>query len=171
MIFADPDLLTGAQLQRLKQAAEQAGQLCVWPQPYRYVRCEQVLRRYLESGRLGGIGHISCTDTSDLALGQEVDASVQQWFALGAGHLDAVSRLFRMTPTSVMARFSGYQGHSGTEAFVELQDQVRVQYFGSTNTGATEHCLWIEGRRLAENRWPYRLVAQAWLAVLCPDPF
>ena len=140
VLLANLESLTAAQLSRLRQADQGNGRRCLWLQSNRYHRCAAILGRYLNSGRLGAIGHVSITDRRELPT----VAAPNQWLAVGAGQIAAASRLFGMEPTSVMARFSG-EGQSVTEVFVELQRQVRVQYFGSASTGSAEHNLWIEG--------------------------
>ncbi len=152
LIVAEPRALTVAQLSALRQAGAGARSVCL--QPYLYRRCEAAMGRYLASGRLGAIGHVSCEDRRGLDL--EGDGPEEQWLAVGVGHLMGVCRLLGSDAAGVMARFSRGPGQSASEAFVTLKNGLRVQYYGSCNTGQNGHGLWIEGAEgslKTDGRW------------------
>ena len=137
VIVTDPGTLTAGQMADLQSGLSDR---LFWAHGYQYARCESAMRRMLDS--VGVIGHISCFDSRSI---EPPTFAASQWFRYGVGQVESVARLLTTATRSVMARFELDGSYSMTEAFVELGDGSRVQYFGITKPGRPEHSLWIEG--------------------------
>ncbi len=132
---------------RLIALSKSTGCALLVPRRYVYASCEKALRRLLQ--HLGPIGHVSCMDSQPMPSDAGVNYSPQAQLTLaGVGHFGSLARLFDSAPVSVMTRLAGSDaGNPCTEAFLTLDSNLHVQYFGSAGAGINEHILWIEGAR------------------------
>jgi predicted dehydrogenase len=119
---------------------------------HRYTRCERRLRRLVEEGKVGTITHVSCMDRrSRPAGGSDVaGAEYPQVVDVATHHFDTLRAILGVNPVSVMARcgtssWSAYGPGSRTEALLEMERNIHVQYHGSLTPNRDEHMLWIEG--------------------------
>ncbi len=143
VLVADVEGCSAADLRAIYAAAA-AGERCVYlPRDMAYTRCTRVLRKFLDSGRLGPIGHISCSDSR--AAGKEAGSSTAQLLRHGGGHLEEVCRLLGTAAHNVMARSDDANGIA--QAYLELDGGLHVHYSGSMSASADSHCLWIEGAK------------------------
>lgn len=144
VVMDEVGIVDGAGFRAFHAAATAAGSRVYWPQRYRYARCESVLRRLLGSGRLGGIGHVSCIDQAEAAGrgdGQSLHVSTR-----GFAHFHALRRLFAVLPRKVMARLGPGPGPKDcTEAFLEFDGGLHVHYSGYAGARRGAHELWVEG--------------------------
>ncbi len=141
VLVADVEGCSAADLRAIYAAA---GERRVYlPRDMTYTRCAKVLRGFLDSGRLGPIGHISCSDNR--AAGDEARSSTTQLLRHGGGHLEEVCRLFGASAHNVMARSDDANGIA--QAYLELDGGLHVHYSGSMSASADSHCLWIEGAK------------------------
>ena len=101
------------------------------------------LRRFLASGRLGPIGHLSCDDRRTGAPGSGDGG--RYWLSRGGPLLAQVCALLGTGARDVMARID--DDHGVTEAYVETLRGIHVHYSGGWRALADSHCLWIEGAK------------------------
>jgi predicted dehydrogenase len=137
---------------RMQATAYRTGQVLMIAQNYRYAACECTLRQLLHTGKVGTITHISCIDHRPTLTPQNFLAQIEyaQLLAVGVHHFDSLRSIVGSDPVQVIARcrnasWSPYQHGSITEAFVEMEHNIHVQYYGSLTSNYYEHKLWIEG--------------------------
>lgn len=134
------------------EMARRVGRVVMVAQTHRYARGGRELRRLVRNGRIGTITHVSCLDRrarpargSDLA-----HADYPQLWNVAARHFDGLRAVLAANPVSVMARCgnapaSEYRHGSTTEALLEMERNIHLQYHGSLTANRDEHVLWIEG--------------------------
>jgi predicted dehydrogenase len=134
------------------EVARRAGRAVMVAGRHRYARCERRLRRLVGEGKVGTITHVSCMDRrSRLARGSEpTRAEYSQVVDVAAHHFDSLRAVLGVNPVNVMARCgsapSGEHGQrSRTEALLEMERNIHLQYHGSLTPDRDEHLLWIEG--------------------------
>ena len=129
---------------RAIHAVATAGERPVFlPRGTAYARCEKVLRGFLGSGRLGPIGHISCSDSR--AAGEQAASGAGQLIRYGGGHLEEICSLLGASAHNVMARTDDRAAMA--QAYLELDGGLHVHYSGAMNASTDSHCLWIEGAK------------------------
>lgn len=143
VLVADVEGCSAADLRDVYPVAAADGRHVYLPRDLTYARCTKVLRKFLDSGRLGPIGHISCSDSR--AAGKEAGSSTAQLLRHGGGHLEEVCRLLGASAHNVMARSDDENGIA--QAYLELDGGLHVHYSGSMSASADTHCLWIEGAK------------------------
>lgn len=144
-------LFEGAQVVRL---SHRTGRGIMVAQNYRYGRCEQTLRHLMQAGRVGTITHVSCIDRRERpAKGNFLShADYSQVLDVGCHHFDSLRSILGVNPVTVTARcskapWSAYQHGSTTEAYVEMERNINVQYYGSLTSNGYDHSLRIEGNK------------------------
>ena len=139
---------------RIVDVSTRTGRPVLIVQNGRFSRCERVLQTMLREGKVGSITHVSCEDrlaTPDTgALDSNTDYS--QLLNVGARDFESLRNIIGKNPVTVMARCikaSGSQKGQGarTEAFLEVGDNIHIQYYGSLNSYKNEYALWIEGEK------------------------
>ncbi len=142
-------LTEGAQIMDM---ARRTGQPVVVAHHHRYRRCEQALRTLVRQGTVGTITPVSCIDRRALQAPEPFLTQVDyaQLFDGAAHHFDSLRHIFDVEPIGMMTQCgqapgSAYTHGSTTEAFVEMEQQVSVQYYGSLTGHRDEHELRIEG--------------------------
>jgi predicted dehydrogenase len=139
---------------RVVEAARRTGQSIMVAQNYRYAPCERTLQQLVGEGKVGTITHVSCIDhRARPAQGNFlVGVEYAQVLDVGAHHFDSLRSILGVNPVRVMARctkapWSAYHHGSTTEAFVEMEHHINVQYYGSLTSSRSEHALWLEGAK------------------------
>ena len=123
-----------AAFRKFQAAANAKASIVLWPRRYRYARCERMVKRLIDSGRLGGIGHVACVDQSSQASSRA--------FA----DFQSLRQLFGASPKRVMARLGRDSGSPDfTEAFLELENGLHIHYSAYGGAQRDKHELWIEG--------------------------
>ncbi len=141
-----------AEAARVVDVSHRTGQSVMVAQNYRYARCERTLQQLVRDGKVGNITHVSCVDRRLRAAKGNFLGYVDyaQVLDVGAHHFDSLRCILGVNPVSMMARcskapWSEYRHGSTTEALIEMEDSVHVQYYGSLTANRYEHELWIEG--------------------------
>lgn len=149
VIVTDPVNIAYNEFPDLVSAALRSNGQVITPRTMRYEGCSKLVQGFLSTDRLGAIGHVSCVDyRRSNSGGSNVLGNLAQFSQFGSRHLDAVCRLFGTEAKSIIARFDDRSKNgANTEAYLELNSGVHVQYFGSINSAASEHVLWIEGAK------------------------
>lgn len=144
VVMDEVGAVDGAAFRAFQEAARTKGSTVLWPRRYRYARCENMLKRLIGSGRLGGIGHVSCID--QVMSPGESAGEAWQVSARAFAHFQALRRLFGAAPRKIMARLGAERGsQSSTEAFLEFESGLHVHYSGYSGAQLNAHELWIEG--------------------------
>lgn len=141
---------------KVVDAARRASKPVMVAQNYRYRRCEQAMQGLIREGKLGAITHISCIDRRAEPAGDNYRLGMDyvQMMDVGVHHFDSLRAMLGVNPVRVLAKctqdpWSGYSHGSTTEAFFDLESDLRVHYFGSLTANRYEHELRIEGEH-----WP-----------------
>jgi len=137
---------------RIVEASRRTGCPIMVAQNYRYRRCEQTLRKLLREGKLGTVTHASYIDRRARPAQGNFLSQVEyaQVLDVGAHHFDSLRSILGTDPVRVMARcrkapWSQYLHGSTTEANLEMENNINVQYYGSLTSNRYESALWIEG--------------------------
>jgi predicted dehydrogenase len=112
------------------------------------------LRRLLDKGQVGTITHVTFVNhRPDGVTRRDVDhGDYVQLRTIGTHDVDILLGIFRVNPVSVMARCTAApwreQPHgTTTEAMLELEGDIHVQYHGSLFSNRDEYWLRIDGER------------------------
>lgn len=165
---------------KVVDAARRASKPVMVAQNYRYRRCEQAMQGLIREGKLGAITHISCIDRRAEPAGDNYRLGMDyvQMMDVGVHHFDSLRAMLGVNPVRVLAKctqdpWSGYSHGSTTEAFFDLESDLRVHYFGSLTANRYEHELRIEGehgalRMDAQRVWWRKRGARFFLPVRMP---
>lgn len=152
VMIEKPFAVSLADAAQVVDASQRTGRPVMVAQNYRYARCERTLREFVREGKVGNITHVSCVDRRMRPVKGNFLARVDypQVLDVGAHHFDSLRSMLGVNPVSVMARcgntpWSEYRHGSTTEALIEMEHDVHVQYYGSLTANRYEHELWIEG--------------------------
>ncbi len=134
VVMDEAGSVDAAAFRKLHSAANAKPSIVLWPRRYRYARCERMVKRMVDSGRLGGIGHVAC-------VGQTSQASSRAF-----SDFQSLRHLFGASPKKVMARLGRGSGSLDfTEAFLELESGLHIHYSAYGGAQRDTHELWIEG--------------------------
>jgi predicted dehydrogenase len=132
-------------------------------QNYRFHPIERTLRHLIQHGHLGKIASIHCvarrnrpgkgTFLGSLDYAQIVD--------VGVHHFDSLRSILGCNPVSMVARtfnpaWSDYRHGAVTEALIEMDGGIHVQYLGTLTSQRYSFRLWIEGESgavLTNRKW------------------
>ena len=152
VMLETPLATTLAEGSRVVRTAHCTGQALMVAQNNRFAPCERTLQRYIRAGKVGTITHVSCTDRRACPTQGHLlpGADYAQILDVGAHHFDSLRSILGVKPVRVMARcgkapWSEYRHGSTTEAFLEMEHDINIQYYGSLTSNRSEHALWIEG--------------------------
>ena len=129
-----------AAAQSVIDRSEATGRPVVVAENFRFVPVERTVREAIRSGSLGRITNISLADRRRMPLathGSFVEGMTHaQLSELAVHHFDSLRSFTGKRPLRVTARAfnppgSDYAGGACTEAFIELEDDLHVQYLGT----------------------------------------
>lgn len=111
-----------------------------------YAKSRKTIDRFLNSGRIGDIGHVSCIDRRAGQPGaKQVDDGVGDIVTIGASQLSQICELLGRSPISVTARETNDGGRDCLQVFLQLDERTVVHYFATIDDDPCGHELWIEG--------------------------
>jgi predicted dehydrogenase len=106
----------------------------------------------VRQGKVGTLTHVSYIDRRARPAQSNFLSRVEyaQVLDVGTHHLDSLRSILDVNPVRVMARcskapWSQYLHGSTTEANLEMENNINVQYYGSLTSNRYESALWIEG--------------------------
>jgi predicted dehydrogenase len=138
---------------KVLEASHRTSRVVMVAQNDRFVRAERTLQQLVREKKMGTVTHVSCIDRrSHPPVAETNDAQVNysQLLDVAVHHFDSLCNILDATPLSVMARctkapWSDYHHGSTTEAILEMERDIHVQYHGSLTSNHSEYSLWIEG--------------------------
>jgi predicted dehydrogenase len=152
VIVEAPFAASVAEAARIVEVSRRTGHPVMVAQNYRYRRCEQALKKLLREGKVGSITHVSYIDRRARTAQDNFlfDVEYAQLMDVGAQHFDSLRSILGVNPKSVISRcdkapWSRYRHGSTTEASLEMEGNIHVQYYGSLTSNRDESSLWIEG--------------------------
>ena len=111
-----------------------------------YAKSRKAIDRFLSSGRIGSIGHISCVDRRPRP---PVPSAAEDEFAaivaIGASQLAQICDLLGLSPETVTARVTPDSGTTCLQVFLQLDQRTVVHYFATFDDDPCGHELWVEG--------------------------
>ena len=111
-----------------------------------YAKSRKAIGRFLNSGRIGAIGHISCIDRrAGKPASPGMDDGGGDMVALGASQLSQICDLLGASPVSLTAREAKNNGRTCLQVFLQLDECTVVHYFATFDDDPCGHELWIEG--------------------------
>ena len=143
-----------AEGRRVVEAGEAAGQPVVVAEQFRFVPAERTVAREVAAGRLGRVSNVVFTDRRRMPLAMHgpwvKDLAYPQLSEIAVHHFDSLLAFFRKRPASVAARAfnpagSDYASGACSEALIELEDGIHVQYLGSLTANKFGYSLRVEG--------------------------
>jgi hypothetical protein len=119
------------------------------------------LRRFLQKGVVGTITHASLIDRrSATEVHAAVDPEHVQLHVSGAAAFETLRFVLAMNPVSVVSRFTTApwrprQRGEITEALIEMEGRIQVQYYGSLSSHRDQYTFRVDGDRGAvrSSRW------------------
>ena len=152
VMLEEPFAASLADAVQVIEASRRTGRPVMVVQNDRYTRCQRTLQHLVRGGKVGTITHVSCIDRRSRPVLDNflVQADYAQLLDRGGGHFDSLRSILDVNPVSVMARchnapWSAYGRGATTEALLEMEHNIHIQYYGSLTSNRDEHALWIEG--------------------------
>jgi predicted dehydrogenase len=139
----------------IRRAAE-VGKPVIVAEQFRFVPAERTVRKLVQDGLLGEITCATFVDRRRMPSHTQGPwmATMQypQLQEIAVHHFDSVRSFFARQPLSVMARvwnppWSDYQHGACTEAMIEMEGGLHIQYLGTLTSHRYTYSVWIEGER------------------------
>jgi predicted dehydrogenase len=153
VIVEAPFAIKLADAVRILETARQSGLPVIVGHDYRYRRCQQILQKLVHADKTGTITHVSYVDRRTRPVqGNFVNHfDYAQLLDAGVHHLRTLRSIFGVNPVRIVGRcsnapWSRYQHGSTTEAIIEMENNIHIQYYGSLTSNRSESVLWIEGK-------------------------
>ncbi len=166
---------------RVIERGDALGRPTLAAQNYRFNPAERTLRQLLQQNHLGKISSVHCV-ARRYRVGKGTflgEMDYPQIVDVGIHHFDSLRSILGCDAVSVAARsfnpsWSDYRHGAVTEAFIEMEHDIHVQYLGTLTSHRYSFRMWIEGEHgvLWTNRhrvlfrqrgkrlfWPLRLVS------------
>ena len=143
-----------ADAKRVIAKSREAGRPVVVAEQFRYVPAERTVRQAVADGMLGDVSNVSFTDRRRMAVGDHGPWVAQlqhpQLQEIAVHHFDSLLAFFGKRPEAVTARAwnpagSDYAGGACTQAILEMQDGIHVEYMGTLTSNKFSYRLRIEG--------------------------
>lgn len=151
---------------KVLETARRTGRAVLVAQAKSLSRAEQTLKALVHERKVGSITHVSYIDRRSYAPGNRSDEAPVKYSQLmdcGARHFDSLPEILDAGPVTIMARcskapWSEYPHGSTTEALLEMEHDIHVQYHASLTSNRSESSVWIEGndgvvRTLGSHVW------------------
>lgn len=123
---------------------------------FRFVPAERTVRKLVQEGRLGEIAHVTFIDRRRMPSHTQgpwmATLDYPQLQEIAVHHFDSLRSFFHRRPLNIMARvwnppWSDYRQGACTEAFIEMEGGLHVQYLGTLTSHRFAYSVWIEGER------------------------
>ena len=113
-----------------------------------HIGYKKTIDRFLRSGLIGDIGHVSCMDNRrSVPHADSQDSGVDELTVRAASQLTEIAKLLILPATEVIARFKRERSGTNTHIFLSLGDKCGVHYSASNRADVDEHMLWVEGSK------------------------
>ena len=141
-----------AEAQRILERARTADRPVMVAENFRYVQTERTIRELVRSGFVGRVYNASFVDRRRMPKETQVawmgSMRYPQLQELAVHHFDSLRSFFR-EPVAISARAfnpdATYEHGSSTQALIEMEDDVHVQYLGSLASHKFAWRLTVEG--------------------------
>jgi predicted dehydrogenase len=139
---------------RVIQRAEEVGKPVIVAEQFRFVPAERTVRKFVQDGHLGEITGVTFVDRRRMPSHTQgpwmATMKYPQLQEIAIHHFDSLRSFFARQPVSVMARvwnppWSDYQHGACTEAMIEMEGGLHIQYLGTLTSHRYAYSVWIEG--------------------------
>jgi predicted dehydrogenase len=123
-------------------------------QNYRFIPVDRTLRQLIRQGRVGRVTSATCVSRrrrpgKGTFLGT---MDYPQIVDVGVHHFDSLRSILGLNAIAIVCRvsnppWSDYRHGAVTEALIEMEKDVSVQYLGTLTSDRDEYSLWVEGDR------------------------
>jgi predicted dehydrogenase len=154
VLVEKPFAASMAEAVQVARQAEQVGKPVVVGQNYRYIPVERTLRHLIREERIGTMISATCVSRrrrpgKGTFLGT---MDYPQLVDVGVHHFDSLRSTLGLNAVAIICRvdnpaWSDYRHGAMTEALIEMEGVVSVQYLGTLTSDRDEYSLWIEGER------------------------
>jgi predicted dehydrogenase len=156
VMIEKPFACSVAEASQVIQRAETLAKPVVVAEQFRFVPAERTIRKLVQEGLLGEIANVTFIDRRRMPSHTQgpwmatIDYSQLQEIAVH--HFDSLRSFFGRRPLSIMARvwnppWSDYRHGACTEAFIEMEGGLQVQYLGTLTSHRYGYSVWIEGEQ------------------------
>jgi predicted dehydrogenase len=145
-----------AEAQRVIAQAEAMAKLVVVAENFRFVPAERTIRKLVQDGLVGHITSVVFTDRRRMPSHTQGPwmATMQypQLQEIAVHHFDSLRSFFARRPLNITARVwnppeSDYQHGACTEALIEMEGGLHIQYLGTLTSHRFAYSVWIEGEK------------------------
>ncbi len=139
--------------QVIERGAE-VGKPVIVAEQFRFVPAERTVRKLVQDGILGNITSVTFADRRHMPSHTQGPWMATMQYAqlqeIAVHHFDSLRSFFTRRPISVMARvwnppWSDYQHGACTEAMIEMEAGLHIQYLGTLTSHRYAYSVWIEG--------------------------
>lgn len=143
-----------AEARRVIEAGEKAGKPVMVAEQFRFVPAERTVRRVVAEGLLGRLSNVVLGDRRRMPLAMHgpwvKDMAYPQLSEIAIHHFDSLLSFFGKRPLGIAARAfnpagSDYAAGACSQALIELEEGLQVQYLGALTSNKFGYSLRIEG--------------------------
>jgi predicted dehydrogenase len=136
------------------RCAAELGKPVLVAEQFRFVPAERTVRELVQDGMLGEISSVTFVDRRRMPSHTQgawmATMKYPQLQEIAVHHFDSLRSFFTRRPISVMARvwnppWSDYQHGACTEAMIEMEGGLHIQYLGTLTSHRYAYSVWIEG--------------------------
>ncbi len=146
----------------VEEAAQMIRQAEVMKKPvivaeqFRFVPAERTIRKLVREGFLGKIASVTFVDRRRMPSHTQgswmAKIDYPQLQEIAVHHFDSLRSFFSRRPLNIIARvwnppWSDYQHGACTEALIEMEGGLHVQYLGTLTSHRYSYKVWIEGEK------------------------
>jgi predicted dehydrogenase len=156
ILLEKPFACTVPEGQRIIERAEAVGKPVVIAEQFRFVPAERTVRRFIEEGQLGEILNVNFVDRRRMPSRTQgswmATMRYPQLQEIAVHHFDSLRSFFQRRPLSIMARVwnpsrTDYVHGACTQALIEMEGCLHINYLGCLASNKFSYGLWIEGER------------------------
>lgn len=156
VMIEKPFATSAAEARRVNERSKQTGKPVVIAEQFRWVPAERTVRRVVREGLLGKVFSATLADRRRMPKGMQgawaAELEHVQLREIAVHHFDSIRAFFDRRPVSVAARAwnpdgSDYKHGACTEAMIEMEDGLHVQYLGTLTSPKFGYRLVVEGDR------------------------
>ena len=156
VMIEKPFATSVADAQKVIERSKQTGKPVVIAEQFRWVPAERTVRRAVREGLIGTVFSATLADRRRMPKGMQgawaAELEHVQLREIAVHHFDSIRAYFDRRPLSVAARAwnppaSDYKHGACTEAMIEMEDGLHVQYLGTLTSPKFGYRLVVEGDR------------------------
>jgi len=141
---------------RIIEKAKEKGRQTMAAENYRFARAERTVRRAVQDGVVGNIMSVTLIDRRRLPSSEQGPWVAQMEYPhlkeIAIHHFDSLRSFFGCNPVKIAAHAfnppgSDYRHGACTQALIEMERGIHIQYLGTLTSHRYAFNLWIEGEK------------------------